>query len=98
MLTEANEKLQSLTLDNETQIKEMEEKMVEEFKSSREKERDMMMQVVMRNLIGGIRVGRVQESREDEEEEMLMRAIEESKREAGIDENAQPDTDNMSYE
>lgn len=52
----------------------------------------------MRNLIGGTRVGRVQESREDEEEEMLMRAIEESKRDAGIDENAQPDTDNMSYE
>jgi hypothetical protein len=76
----------------------MEDKMLEEFKFSREKERDMMMSVVMKNLIGGMRVQRVDESGEDEEEEMLRRAIEESKRDAGIDENTQPDTDNMTYE
>ena len=54
------------------------------------RERDMMMQVMM-NSMGGVN------SAEAEEERLLARAIEESKQSAP-DDPSNPNTDNMTYE
>jgi len=55
-----------------------------------------MMQVVMSNLLGGIRIQR-EMTAEEEDERNLQRAIEESKACMGTDHH-NPDPDSMTYE